>query len=248
MILRRYGLLIQKIIGSIAPVIWGASVWFMGWGMGSVIMPYYFLNYITQVVVAVFVVSYFFGSALQEAYRKYQPMFFENIFLIPSWVYFVGLAVVAALLSATPLSQYEFVSSLIRGVIVSAILEELIARSFFVKYKMNVKEFIIFNLISSLVFTLMHSFYVQEGVGLSDLLQRGHFGFSFMLGVIVYKTQRIELSILLHMLSNLFRYTIPVCLFQCPCSSTTAIIGSLCVDIVMLLVLGGCSSKNREIA
>ena len=94
----------------------------------------------------------------------------------------------------------------------------------------------------------MHAFYVKEGISLYELLQRGHFGFSFMLGVILYNTQRIELSILLHMLSNLLRYTIPVCLFHCPWPSDVAIAGSMFVDVVLVLCLGGCSYTKYSLS
>jgi len=77
-------------------------------------------------------------------------------------------------------------------------------------------------------------------------MQRGHFAFSFMFGVIVYKTQRIEISMLLHMLSNVLRYTVPVCLFQCPWPSSIAIIGAQFVEVAMILVLGGCSRKQKN--
>ena len=173
---KRFGLLLQKLAGTITPIMWGGFVWFMGWGVGSAIIPYYSLNYIIQGVVAVLAINYFFGLALQQAYKNHELTFFQNYFWVPSWIYFVGLAIIAACFSATPFAHYEFISSLIRGLVVSAVLEELIARSFFVKYRMGVKEFIIFNILSSLAFTLMHSFYVQEGVAFYDLLQcGGHF-------------------------------------------------------------------------
>lgn len=231
-------LVLQKILWSIAPIAWGAFVWFMGWGLGSTLIPKYSFNYISRYVVAIAATVYFFGTSFRHAYKNYHIYIFRYAVLLPAWSYFVGLVLIASCLSATPLINYELIASLIRGVIVSAIVEELIARSFFVKYKMRLKEFIIFNTLSSLAFTYMHAFYMQESIGMHELLQRGHFSFSFMLGAVVYKTRRIELSMFLHMLSNLFRYTIPVCVFCSPWPSWLAVGCGLFVDIIFIVVLG----------
>lgn len=227
------------------PVMWGAFVWFMGWGYGATLIPYYPINYVIRILIALVVTGYFFGVAFQGTYKKYKLTFFHYSFDLPSWLYFVGLTVVAAFVSVVPYTQSYFISSLMCGVIVSAIIEELVARSFFVKYAMGVKEFIFFNIVSSLAFTFMHAFYEQGSVPALEFMQRGHFAFSFMLGVIVYKTQRIELSMLLHMLSNMLRYTVPVCLLQCPWPSSIAIVLAQLADVVMILALGIICRKQK---
>ena len=113
---------------------------------------------------------------------------------------------------------------------------------------MNLLEFILFNIISSVAFTFMHAGYFPKGESTITLLTNGHLAFSFMLGLITYKTQRIELPIMLHMLSNIFRYTIPVCIFNCPWPSLVAIISALIVDILFSLCLAGCSYKENKTA
>jgi membrane protease YdiL (CAAX protease family) len=241
--------IIQKIACSALPLVWGGFVCFMGWGPGSTVISSHWLNFVIQAVSAALLITYAFGSALQNASKKYHTTFFGYSFPLPSWRFFILLPVIAACCSSVPLFQGDFMSSLIRGVMVSSIIEEFITRSFFITYRMGLREFILFNTLSSLAFTFMHGFYIQGGVDMYELLQRGHFAFSFMLGVIVYKTQRIELAIILHMLSNLLRYTIPVCLLLSPWPSSVALLLSMVVDGIWILCLGGCSylkPKNSE--
>ena len=57
----------------------------------------------------------------------------------------------------------------------------------------------------------MHAGFEEVMPSLYELFfARGHFVFSFMLGLFAYKTKRIELSLIIHILSNLARYTLPV--------------------------------------
>jgi len=222
------------------PIGWGAFVWFMAWGYGSTLIPYYPLNLLMRAGLAYTLIIAFFGKALDKAQQKYHPRFFNYRLPLPSWRIFVIAVFVGIIIFFTPVREYALIESLVLGILLSSITEELITRSMFVKYKMNLLEFIFFNIISSFAFTYMHAFYEQNGVALMQLIQNGHFQFSFILGILVYNTKRIELTILLHVLSNLFRYTIPVCLLYCPWPSPIAITLSLAFDILFYLCLGGC--------
>jgi len=242
-------LFFQKITWALAPVIWGIFSWSMGWGVGAQLIPsVYGINFIVRMALPILVVSYLCGSTLQYASKEYVPTFFDTPFWVPSWIYFVLAAAIAAVIAATPLSTLHLIGSLTGGVLISAVVEELVTRSFFIKYRMRIWEFIFFNILSSAAFTYMHTFYEKDGVALTELfLQRGHLMFSFILGVIAYKTQRIEIAMLLHMLSNLLRYTIPVCLFQCQWPEPQYVIGSLFVELITILALSGCAFRKKRL-
>jgi len=236
----------QKLIGSLAPLLWGSFVWFMGWGLGANFFLNYSVNYLIRIIIVLLSLYCFFGFGLNQAYRKHQIYFAQYPLYLPSWKYFLILVGIAASIVTLPIIKSEFLQSIFYGVIISSILEELITRSFFIKYKMNLLEFIFWNVLSSFAFMFMHGFYQEQFLDLFELLQRGHLGFSFILGIIVYKTQRIELSITVHMLSNLLRYTIPVCLFHMPWPSFIAFSGSILHEAIMILVLAFCYSKDIE--
>ncbi|MGE0207354.1 MAG: lysostaphin resistance A-like protein [Candidatus Babeliales bacterium] len=235
----------EKLLWTLAPLAFGSFVWAMGWGFGSYLVPYYPLNYLLRVVVASAITIFFFRKTFDYATQHYELQFFGYTVKLPSWWIFIALALLVSCFNFTPLARFETMQSLIGGVFVSAIIEEFIARSYFVKYKMSAPTFIVLNILSSLAFTFMHIFYTKDmHMDVVNLLSN-HFEFSFMLGIIVYKTQRIELSIILHMLSNLLRYTIPVCILHCVYPSFMMVLLSLMVGTVILLALAGCSYKRK---
>jgi len=243
--MKNYKLLITEFFWALAPLGLGAFIWFMSWGYASSLFIYP-VDFLFRYAVISGIIIIFFRKSLNDSLKNKLLFFDRQIPLPPWWVFllliFSGLAVILF----TPLKQYATIQNLVYGVIISATIEEFIARSFFIKYKMGLWEFLLLNTISSLAFTFMHSFYNQEFVSCFDLMQRGHFPFSFMLGIIVYKAQRIELTIILHMLSNLLRYTVPVCLLNCPWPSLFAIISSDFVSILFYLALAGCAYKRID--
>ena len=224
--MKNYKLLLGKIAWVFAPIVWGSFIWVMGFGPGASFIPYLPLNLLVRVI-AIFLIIPFFFTALNNAAKNYEVQCFGYSLAVPSWRVFVIAMVASLVISFTPLFQFDVICSLILGVAIGVVFEELITRAFFVKYSMGVLEFLVFNFASSLSFMYMHTFYVAEGLSFSELMQRGHLGFSFMLGMIVYKTQRIELAIILHMFFNIFSYTIPVCLFDRPWPSMVGMLGAL---------------------
>jgi membrane protease YdiL (CAAX protease family) len=87
------------------------------------------------------------------------------------------------------------------------ILEELIARSFFIKYDFTPRQFLPWALLSSAAFSLMHWCYLNPGYCVAATSEQlfnffNHFIFGFTLAAITYKTKRLEPAILIHMLSN----------------------------------------------
>ncbi len=156
----RYKALLEKTLWSLAPLAWGGLVWFMWQGPGGTIVTNHYLNQLLRVVLVAALISYFFRPAFDRAAKRYRPEFFDKSLPLPRWSILIGVMVGAALLRATPLMQFETASHLIRVVLIGATLEEFVSRSFFVKYPMGISQFIIFNILSSLSFTLMQYFYV----------------------------------------------------------------------------------------
>lgn len=163
--MKNYKEFIEKIIYSQAPLIWGLFAWFMMWGPGWELFNYGKLSSLIRVVAALAAIIFFFGKTLDKASHN-QIYFFGKPLFIPSWRLFAVLVLLAAGINLTPLVNHEFIQSLVSGVIISAILEEFITRTLFIKFRMGIWQFIFFNIVSSCSFTLMHSFYTQEGITL----------------------------------------------------------------------------------
>ena len=239
-----------RILYSLLPLAYGIFVWIIDYKLSSYIRLEYPFNILFRTSITIGIIALLFGKSLNKAYETNQLQFFGYNFNIPSWKYFaasVPFAILINLLQKNePIINFEFGRSLIYGVIVSVIIEELIARSFLIKNKINISQFFLFNTISSIAFTIMHTFYYQDGISLHQLILNGHFAFSFTMGILAYKTQRIEVPIIIHMLSNLMRYTIPVCLFNSPWPSTIAASTGTFVDVTVALCLTGLSYKQKE--
>lgn len=240
-------LFFQKLFVVLAPLIWGILTWLIQtyaidysfrFGTLSVTSLFYF------VIIAALV--FLFGPSLDNASKKYQLYIDRYYVAVPQWRYFLMLVVIASCFLVVRIFESLLLQSLLYGIMFSSIIEEIITRSFFVKYNMKWLEFLCWNSISSLAFTLMHAFYADYQGGFYATLQNGHFPFSFMLGIIVYKTQRIEVAMILHMLSNILRYTIPVTIFHTSWPSPLNIFGQYVSEITLLLAVGFCYFKNKE--
>jgi len=108
------------------------------------------------------------------------------------------------ILKFLPLGAISIIAS---ATIYGATLEELICRSFFVKYTFTPKEFLSWALLNAAAFSVMHWCYLNPGYCVAGTGQQlfnflNHFVFGFTLAAIVYKTKRLEATILIHMLSN----------------------------------------------
>ena len=194
----------------IGPLAWGAFTWAMAFGgLSYYIIPFcavsYQINLLIRAIIGTLFICIFFGSSLQQATKQYIPTVFGFRVLIPTWWQLISVVFLAISLSffVTPLWEYPIINSLVLGILISSFFEELVTRSSFVKYSMSLFEFIIFNILSSIAFSFMHIGYEQclhfnfiEQIYIHGL-------FSFFMGILVYKTRRIEITMMLHAFSNL---------------------------------------------
>ena len=227
-----YKTFFNKIFWVIAPLLWGIFSKFV-WQASFI--PSAPLKILVLALVASTIIIVVFGKALNNA-LKYKLYFFGYPIVIPPWWAFLLLLFLGIVVCFTPLYHYLLISSMAQTIFLYPIIEEFITRSVFVKYKMNLFQFLCLNILSSLSFTFMHCFY---GEGFIEALTIGHFGFSFAFSIIVYKTQRIELTILLHMLSNVCLYTLPTIIFKTPPPSLVSGISHMIFIILFYLCLAG---------
>ena len=222
---------------ALAPLVWGIFSWLV-WH-NTIVTSFPFRLLILTSGASIIVIRCF-GSFFQKA--LHQRLYFLNysIPLLPWWAFllFVWIGVFTCL---TPLCDYPIISAVTQGILVYSILEEFITRSFFIRYRMRMVEFFILNALSALSFSLMHCFY---GESLLQALTVGHFGFSFILSCIVYKTNRIELTILLHMLANIVNYTLPCVILH---NSFPIIVGvaKLTFELLFFVTFIGCAFKEK---
>lgn len=225
---------------ALGPIWWGFFTSFMAWGYGGMLFGYQPLNFLIRVLTAIAAITYFFGKSLNQAEQTYYIKFFAYTLKVPSWRYFVIAIFVGCAIYFTPLRQYEVMHSLVLGILISSIIEEFVTRSIFVRYDMPLRQFLLLNIITSTAFTYMHTFYEISGVSILQLIQNGHFQFSFALGLLIYKTKRIELTMLIHMLANILNYTLPVCVLNCPHLSIVASTSRGFFGEIYVLALAGC--------
>lgn len=205
-----------KLFWVIFPALWGAITWFFAWGPGNALPISYPIRQLTGILI---LIAYFYKT-LQYTSSHNQIFLFEYPLRIPNWKILIYTNITLLIIYSIYLQFFSWdyspvFSSLVMGMITSSILEELVARAFFLKYRMTGLQFIILNLISSCAFTIMHAGFEQPAPTFYDLFfLRGHFEYCFLLGIIAYKTQRIEVSMLLHITSNFFRYLLPFLIVQ----------------------------------
>ncbi len=199
------------------------------------------IPYAWEAMVVLVLVSVLLFKILESARKTYQATIFNFPLSLPPWFVFVGLTLAGlALLGLFPVvCNWPILTSLIWGVSFSPTFEELITRSLFVAFPLSAIEAIFLNLLSSCAFSSMHYGYHEIPKTLHQYLLI-HFGFSFMLGLIAYKTKRIELCMLIHACSNFLRYTLPVLILgQEGCNPTI----SLIYECITLIILAGCSYR-----
>ncbi len=227
---------IGKIFWAFAPLLWGGITWFLAYGPGA----YFPLSFAMRMLIGLAILIAYFYKPLEYAYRHNRVLFFEYPVPLLNWRIpistAIGLLIIYSIYSF--FFSWDFsplFGSIVFGVFASACLEELLTRSFFIKYRMSGIEFIVFNIISSIAFTLMHAGFFNPPPSLYALFfEKGHLPFSFLLGIVAYKTQRIEITLLLHIASNFFRYTLPTFILQQ--QHPTIFLVFVCIEI---LILGG---------
>lgn len=204
---------IGKLFWALAPLVWGLITYFLAFGPGAALH----IGYSIRLLAGIAFLTFYFYKTLESARLKTIVFLFDYPLIIPSWKLLIGLTSFLLLIHTFFFSWgvYPVFDSLVFGVFGSSCLEELLSRTLFIKYRMKPAEFIGFNILSSCVFTLMHAGFESIPPSWYELFfMRGHFEFAFLLGLIAYKTQRIEIVIIIHMLSNLLRYTVPFLLIK----------------------------------
>ncbi len=242
--------LLSKLLWSIAPIGWGAFTWFIAFGPGSSFIPFASssiscqISFLIRTLLAFGLIILFFKDSFEDARKNNKLKFFGFLVPLPAWYYLMALVIAGILISFAfrPIWEYEVINSLILGVLISSCVEEFITRSFFVKYKMGWLEFLEFNIISSISFLLMHAGYSASGAPLANLFTGDRFVFSLIMGLLVYKTQRIEIAIILHMLMNFLCWTLPVCILKTTCGSV------FYYPILFLIVIGCFYDEIQKIA
>lgn len=231
---------------ALSPALWGAITWFFQWGPGSILPISYPLRQLACIII---LIAYFYKT-LQYTSSHNQVFLFEYPLRIPHWKILSYATVILLLLYCI---YFQFFTrdyspvfgSLIMGVFTSSLLEELLARTFFLKYRMSGLQFIILNVISAFAFTIMHAGFEKIPPSFYDLFfLRGHFDYCFLLGIVAYKTQRIEVSMLLHMSSNFFRHLLPFLIIQQSMPTTNLIY--TCFTLLILGATYKMTKKDRE--
>ncbi len=147
----------ENYFGQLAPAFWGAIVWFLAFGPGTIVP----ISYPIRQLIGILIFVAYFYKPLQYTSSCNRVMLFDYQLPIPNWKFLVGITITLLILYSTywqfyPWGYIPTFDALVFAVFASACLEELLARAFFLKYRMTGTQFIIFNLISSLSFSIMH--------------------------------------------------------------------------------------------
>ena len=181
-----------KLFWALAPLIFGVISWLLVYGPGRLIQAVpilYAMSWLVCILILI-IVCY---KTCEYSSTHNQVLFFEYPLRLPNW------KILAKLISAliilyilyslilyilySEFFTWEFwpmFNSIVFGVSAFPFLEELFARSFFIKYRMSGIEFIIFNLISSAAFTIMHAG-ISSSTMYNCFLLMGTFPFLFYL-------------------------------------------------------------------
>ncbi len=207
MFLKKSPIFILQLFG---PIIWGGLTWLFAFGpMARYLHIFgsfsYQVNFLARSLVGLLVFYLLFRNKIEWNKKESFVSFFNYTIPLPS-LSFLTLIVFSGILVSfffRPLWEFPILNSLVLAVLISAFFEELFTHTIFCIYQFNISTFLIFNLFSSVLFGLMHAGY--SPIGYTQLFQfafNEHIPFSFLLGIIAYQTKRIEIPIILHMISN----------------------------------------------
>ena len=231
------------------PLIWGMITYIMAFGPGA----YLGISYPASLLSGILLLLYCFHKILD--FKQQQITLFCNDYkvYVPSWKWIFSLTSLLLLLFSLCFpadNSYPILQSIACGVWGSACIEELLAHILFIRYRMQLGEFLLFNFLSAFTFTLMHAGYNEVIPSLYELLSRGHFPFGFLMGIVAYKTQRIEVPIIIHALSNLLYYTVPVLIIHQELPIIIGILYSCFQSFVIACIVhkekSALSSKNND--
>lgn len=237
----------EKSFFALMPIFFGIFIWQMAWGFGQKLFAGWAVQYQLSLLLRAIIAFGFCLLFFSDSYVKNEnvPVSFFNkrIYLIPWWFFIVlSFLALGSSFLFIPLWEHPFVQSIILGLIFSSCIEELVTHSMFQKYSMKWSEFLVFNSINSIAFMLMHAGYVQDNLNFVQLLSNGHIQFSFILGIITFQTRRIEIPIILHLLSNFLRFTVPKFVIAVSYDQLLAV----ALDILLIVCLVGLKSRKSS--
>lgn len=237
----------QKLLLALLPLAWGLVIRVV-WDTSKLLPAYPLKQSFNWIITC----AIFAPIVYKSYYRPLKESLSINLSLLGarfnpiSLVWFLGV-LVAAFASGLFVDSASWYSRAVAyGIIISPLLEELISRSFFIRYnKISGREFLVWAVVSSAAFSLMHWAYLAD-LGRSITGARAiaekffdHFTFSFLLSLITYKTKRLEPAIIIHGLSNL-RYAL-----QCAVGDgAIALIIASINTVIQLICISSWESKN----
>lgn len=231
--------------GLCAPILWGLLT-FWGPPLPFLCHPIaYQVKMLIRFLIAYGVIWLLWGKRLNYAANNILVYIFGYRLPLPSWHHLLLLVLKVLIVSFawTPLWENVIVLSFVQATLLSSCIEELTTHTIFAVYQFTPLLFFVLNIIASTAFGVMHAWYCAEPVASwCSLAFGGHFIFAFMLGVIAYQTRRIEIPIILHMLSN-FSYLIFELVLKMP-NASLGWLWTLKFLVAMTFIMGA-RSANR---
>ncbi len=203
----------DKLFWSLAPFAWGIVTL----SLAKISYSTYIAGYtfwVIRIILFLPLFYYFFGKIWHKSHLISFEILSYKFKLNTIWIYLsligIGIFSLAIIKNET---WHELITA---SIIFSPIMEELISKSIFLKYsRMKTAEFLFWNSISAIAFSLMHFLYLftlpkPESITLLAFTEKfwQHFFFSFTLCFTVFVTKRLDLIIWLHILGNFFGYTL----------------------------------------
>lgn len=189
------------IAAALLPICWGALSWL------TIALSYQPLGisgaswYSLRFVIGWLIVYFLFRNSLRQSLSS-TVYFFQTALPVPPYTLFVALMFVS-------MALYWWTAVTFFSLMAISIIEEFFSRIVFIKYPhLTPNKFLLLALISSASFALMHWFYQFDfcyGFTACEGINKfaDHSAFGFLLAMIAYKTKRIELPIIVHIVSNI---------------------------------------------
>lgn len=206
---------LTKFLLCLLPFTWGilfyGLIWLSSLAAGTKLAP--IVNeatlYIPAVLLTLFIVYKIYGPALKKSLATPVIFFGVRLPVIPL-PFFIALIFIG--LPMLPFANVTLVH-FIQTIMIGATLEELLSRAFFIKYRNMGKEFLLWAPLLSATFSLNHWFYFYaQNFHIDPTWQLAfqrflvHFGYGFILSMLTYKTKRLEIPTILHIIGNINGY------------------------------------------
>ena len=204
--------LLKQLIWALLPLAW--SLIALLFSFVHIEINGVYIAYPEIITATLIILSLLFFKILEHACKHYNATFFGYRIPLPPWWLFVAITASALLVQVIgrgPITSPTF-NLLLFSICAPAIIEELTARVLFVNYRMGRSRFILLNAISSFAAIFIHVSFFQNPILFYHYAFRSvnHFIFNFMLGIVAYKTRRIEVCIIIHILSEVILNVLPL--------------------------------------